>query len=364
MTFCARLVRNLATIFLTAMLCWGCGVGEPQMEMNAWSNSGTNTEIYTQVDGTHELSFPIDHGSHDDYMIEWWYLTALLDDQKGREFGIQFTIFRRALTLTSDPANPWRSGQIYMAHFAMSDVQEQTHWTDERFSRGHPELAGARADPFRVNVDDWTLASTDKSFFPLKLSANTPEYSASLAISTGKPMVLQGINGYSQKSPEHASYYYTYSRLPASGQIKVKGKEYDVLGTAWLDREWSSQILSLPYIGWYWFSLVFDDNRELVLFELQSEDVDVKTLPTANWIEPDGTSKSIPASNWKIKPRRFWKSYPVEWELEVDKNRYVVAAKFDNQVMNTSIKYWEGVVEVKDGENVIGRGYMELTGYE
>lgn len=363
MKCCARILKILTLVLLTSGLYFGCSVPEHQMEINAWSDSGTNLEDYTQVDGSHELSFPIDHGSHNDYLLEWWYLTALLDDQKGREFGVQFTIFRRALPQMND-ANLWRTGQMYIAHFAVSDVRKRTHWKDERISRGHPELAGARADPFQVYVEDWKLASTDNEFFPLKLSANTPEYSVSLAISAGKPMVLQGINGYSRKSPEHASYYYTYSRLPASGKIKVKGKEYDVSGTAWLDREWSRQILSQPYSGWYWFSLVFNDDRELVLFELQSDDDDAKTLPTANWIEPDGTSKSIPANNWGIKPRRFWKSFPVEWVLEVDKNRYVVEAKFDNQVMDTSIKYWEGVVEVKDGENVVGRGYMELTGYE
>ena len=141
-------------------------------------------------------------------------------------------------------------------------------------------------------------------------------------------MILHGLDGYSQKSPENASYYYTYSRLPTNGTLENQGAEIlSLRKRPWLDREWSSQILSKPYLGWYWFSLIFDDGRELVLFELHSDDRDVKTLPTATWIEPDGTTISIPKERWTIRPTRYWKSYPVEWILEVGELRYVVEGK-------------------------------------
>ena len=326
--------------------------------------SNVNTEPFAQVDGTYKFSFPLDHGTHDDYLFEWWYLTAILDDQIGREFGVQFTIFRRALSTHSDSSNPWRTGQVYMGHFAVSDIQAETHWDDERFSRGHPGLAGAQIEPFRVFVEDWELASQSASYFPLKLSAGTPDYRVSLSIDRGKPMVLHGTNGYSQKSSVHASYYYTFSRLPTTGTLEIDGEEHVVSGFAWLDREWSSQILSEPYRGWYWFSLNFDDGRELVVFELHADESDVTTLPTAIWIEPDGNTALISAENWSITPSRYWKSYPVEWTLEIEGIPYLIAAKFDNQVMDTSITYWEGVVEVREANTVVGRGYMELTGYD
>ena len=177
-------------------------------------------------------------------------------------------------------------------------------------------------------------------------------------------MVLHGIEGFSQKSPDHASYYYSFTRLPTSGTIEIDGQEYAVSGTSWLDREWSSQVLSQSYNGWYWFSLNFDDGRELVLFALHSNDVDTKALPTATWIASVGTTSPIPEENWSIQPRRFWNRYPVEWLLDVDSTQYTIEAKFDNQVMDTSIRYWEGVVEVRRTEEVVGQGYMELTGYE
>lgn len=360
----SQFLRFIVILPLVSALWWGCGSPSATKDLTNWINTKSNTEAFEHVDGTHKLTFPVDHGPHYDYLFEWWYLTALLNDQSGREFGVQFTVFRRALTADSHSYNPWRSGQIFLGHFAVSDIQEKSHMVEERFSRGHPELAGALAEPFRVYVEDWILASSTASYFPIQLTAQARDYRVSLAVNRGKPMILHGIDGFSRKNPVHASYYYTYSRLPTNGTLEIDGQEYAVSGTAWLDREWSSQILQNPYQGWYWFSLNFDDGRELVLFELHSDDSDAKTIPTATWIEIDGTSRSVVADNWSIKPRRYWKSYPVEWVLEIDGTHYVIEAEFDDQFMNTSIRYWEGVVDVKEADTVVGHGYMELTGYE
>ena len=359
-----QLLKVLAILLLVGLTCLGCSPPSSSSELSAWMGSDINTDAFAQVDGTYELSFPRDYGSHDDFLFEWWYLTAIVDDPTGREFGVQFTIFRRALATSQDSSNPWRQGQAYMGHFAVSDIQTKKHLSEERFSRGHPELAGVQIEPFRVFVEDWKLESQGSEYFPLALSAGTPEYRVSLSIDRGKPLILHGTNGYSKKSPDHASYYYTFSRLPTKGTLGIDGEEFAVSGFAWFDREWSSQILSDPYDGWYWFSLNFEDGRELVLFELRGDDNDANTLPTAMWIEADGSTTRIPAKNWEISPKRHWKSYPVEWTLEIDNIHYSISAKFDNQIMGTSIRYWEGVVEVKKADAVVGRGYMELTGYE
>ncbi|MYD46683.1 MAG: carotenoid 1,2-hydratase [Gammaproteobacteria bacterium] len=360
----AQFLKVLTTLLLVPFICWGCSQPSSSSDLSAWMGSNFNIEAFAQVDGTYALSFPLDHGPHDKFLFEWWYVTAILDDHDGREFGVQFTIFRRTLATGNDSSNLWRTGQVYMGHFAVSDIQTETHRSNERFSRGHPELAGAQIEPFRVFIEDWKLVSQSSSFFPLELSARTPDYRIKLSINRGKPMILHGKNGYSQKSPDHASYYYSFSRLPTNGTLEIEGEKYTVSGFSWLDREWSSQILSEPYRGWYWFSLNFEDGRDLVLFELHADDNNIKTLRTGMWIEPEGSTVLIPAEGWSITPSRYWKSYPVEWILEIDDIRYLIAAKFDDQVMDASIRYWEGVVEITDAGAVVGRGYMELTGYE
>jgi len=49
-----------------------------------------------------------------------------------------------------------------------------------------------------------------------------------------------------------------------------------------------------------------------------------------------------------------------------DGTGYLVQAAFDDQRMDTSISYWEGMVDVLDAETGErhGRGYLELAGYE
>ncbi|PYM32915.1 MAG: carotenoid 1,2-hydratase, partial [Candidatus Rokuibacteriota bacterium] len=69
------------------------------------------------------LAFPPDHGPHPAFRTEWWYYTGNLTAADGLRFGFQLTFFRMALTaapVAGDSA--WRASQVYMAHFALTDV--------------------------------------------------------------------------------------------------------------------------------------------------------------------------------------------------------------------------------------------------
>src|SRR5690606_29762503 len=62
------------------------------------------------------LSFPRDHGAHPEYQTEWWYFTGNLQDEQGRDYGYQFTIFRSALTPTlPERDSDLATNQVYMA---------------------------------------------------------------------------------------------------------------------------------------------------------------------------------------------------------------------------------------------------------
>ena len=99
--------------------------------------------------------FPDDHGPHPDFRTEWWYFTGNLVSEDGKEFGYQFTIFRTALSKEKTERNSeWNSNQIYMAHFAVTDISNNKFYFDERFSREGNNLAGAQASPFKVWVED------------------------------------------------------------------------------------------------------------------------------------------------------------------------------------------------------------------
>ncbi|MEQ8693476.1 MAG: carotenoid 1,2-hydratase [Pseudomonadales bacterium] len=93
-----------------------------------------------------DFEFPRDHGPHPAFRSEWWYLTAALEDESGKRYGVQFTLFRQALTAQPVGESAWQSGQAYLAHLALTDVSAQQHYADQRFarkgSRVTPALAG------------------------------------------------------------------------------------------------------------------------------------------------------------------------------------------------------------------------------
>src|SRR5690606_1244334 len=113
------------------------------------------------------LRFPEDHGAHPDYRIEWWYLTANLEDQAGEPLGLQWTLFRQALVPPQARPAPeeWVADQLWMAHLAVS--RGERHAVAERFARSHSAdpldgragQAGVVAQPFRAWLDDWQLAT-------------------------------------------------------------------------------------------------------------------------------------------------------------------------------------------------------------
>ncbi|HPR45483.1 MAG TPA: lipocalin-like domain-containing protein, partial [Ottowia sp.] len=68
---------------------------------------------YASVVPGRPFDFPADHLPHPDYRIEWWYLTANLKDDAGRHWGLQWTLFRQAMSPATDTEG-WDSNQIWM----------------------------------------------------------------------------------------------------------------------------------------------------------------------------------------------------------------------------------------------------------
>lgn len=365
-----------------AVLLFGCTEGESDASRSlrsALGSSNGSAAEFARADSIREFVFPADHGPHPAYRSEWWYLTAVVStagtglQSAPREFGIQFTLFRQGLEagrgetrLPNDGPWAWRTGQGYMAHVALSDIAARRHLAAERFSRGHPELAGARADPFRVHLDDWELASTSDGFSPLRLTAKTADFSADLVLTVKRPAILQGEGGLSRKGPDNASYYYSIPRIEARGEVVVGGSSHAVSGLAWIDREWSTSVLGEAYQGWDWFALHLDDGRDLMLYQLRR--LDGRTDDYNAGSLRDGTAaRTLAADDFSLRPIEHWRGWPVAWKLVIRGDpvqQYAVRAAIKDQVMDTAVRYWEGVVYVEDDDGrQRGKGYMELTGY-
>ncbi len=341
-------------------------------ELQAFLGGG-DTAGFQHATTVRTLRFPADHGPHPQYRLEWWYLTGSLQDAQGQVYGVQFTAFRRALTPPASvtPNNPWRTAQVYMAHLALSDTTTSRHLEDQRMVRAHPQLAGARAQPFAVWVDGWTLASVGETFLPLQLKATNASFGIDLLIRDGKPIVLQGEQGLSRKNEQHASYYYSMTRLHASGTLRVGGRTIAVSGRAWFDREWSTGVLSPGQVGWDWFALQLDRGDDVMVWQLRRQDGTRDPHDSGMWVDPNGAYRRLQANNFTLTPLAYWRDdrgvdWPIRWRLTLTEppETLVIQAAFPNQRMDTILVYWEGLVYVLDAaSHPIGRGYMELTGY-
>ncbi|MEZ4417577.1 MAG: lipocalin-like domain-containing protein [Gemmatimonadota bacterium] len=379
---------NTRALACAALLLPGaCG---PQAERQtrsldpAASLAGVPDSGFARATELRPFVFPEDHGPHPQFRTEWWYVTANLEGESGAEYGVQFTVFRSALAppgavvALPGPTSPWETRQAYMAHFAVGDVQGARFFSFERFARGAAGIAGARSEPqFRVWVDAWEIRSLEatragaEGIFPLRLAAADSTVSVDLVLEAGRGLVAQGEGGLSPKGdePGQASYYYSFPRMPLSGQIRTARGTEAVTGVAWMDREWSTSVLSEDQEGWDWFALHLPDGRDLMLFELRSRVGAPRVDGTL--VGPDGTARRVDSGQVAVEVLDRWTSavdgsiYPSGWRIrlaEEDVDVTVIPLLDDQELVHT-FRYWEGAVRVTDGAGSEGRGYVELTGY-
>ena len=355
-------VKHVGVLCLVSVLCACSDQDSRPLSMNVLYEN-PNIEGFAKADKVVPFEFPHDHAEHVEFQTEWWYLVGVVEDATQRTFGFQFTLFRQALSPHVPSKSPWRNGQIYMAHFAVSDVEKEDHVAFERFSRGHDQLAGVTAEPFVAFIEDWTVRSVGAAFSPLELRSHAEGYAIELRLEATKPPVLHGDAGLSWKSATNASYYYSMPRLETSGTLTTPEGRFKVIGAAWLDREWSTGILNPNYTGWNWLAVHLADGQDLVVFNLTPKDNNTPLMPVGMLVDENGTRDRLDGSDWRLTPLRYWRAWPVEWQLDLFDRTLVIEAAFDDQLMTTSVRYWEGVVFVFENEKRIGEGYLELTGY-
>lgn len=334
---------------------------------------------FSQADGPREFSFPADYGPHPDFQTEWWYYTGNLTSASGRRFGYQLTFFRRALIPPPERverASEWAADQVYMAHFALTDVEEKRHRAFERFSRAAVGLAGAEVPPYRVWVEDWEVAQVADDPGVVRMQASVEGLAIDLRLVDRKGPILQGIEGYSQKGPGSgsASYYYSQPRLETSGTVRIDGDRYVVSGWSWMDHEFSTSALSSEQVGWDWFALRLDDGTDLMVFQIRRDDGTVDPFSSGSLINPDGTTRHLIRDAFEVEVGDTWRSprsgarYPIRWAVRVPDAdlELQVEPHVKDQELDLSYTYWEGAVSFTgehEGKAVAGDGYVEMTGY-
>lgn len=362
------------TLFAAAalLLLLAATGASPAMAQGGWQ----------QAMGPRTWSFPGDHGRHDRYRTEWWYFTGNLADPGGARYGYELTFFRQGLRPAPlDPANPWSLRDVYLAHFALTDVRAGTFWFAEQLSRPGPGLAGAAESGLYVWCLNWSAGDT-RGGKAITLSARRDGRELNLALTPRKPPVLHGQRGLSKKgdAPGQASYYYSLTDLKTSGTIRTAGNKpaVAVSGRSWFDHEFGSNELAADQAGWDWFGLHLSDGRELMLYFLRKKDGSREAVSSGTLVEPDGRSRHLSLAEIKVEALAFWKSprsggrYPSRWRIAVPSagiDVEIACLTADQELdtaASTGIVYYEGAVAgkgVSAGRQIEAEGYAEMTGY-
>ncbi|HMA17893.1 MAG TPA: lipocalin-like domain-containing protein [Thermoanaerobaculia bacterium] len=309
-------------------------------------------------------AFPRDHGSHREAAVEWWYWTGHLSDRAGRAYGFQLTFFR--------------AGELYLAHFAWTDVARHEFRYEEKTHLGLPGVAGAAEGKLDLSNEDWSARETPEGVHLLVASGRAGDLS--LALTPAKPPVLQGEGGISRKGAgaREFSHYVSITRLAAKGTIRRGAKSEPLVGTAWFDHEWGAGALPSDAAGWDWFALQLDDGSELMLYRIRRVGGGATPFSSGTFVPARGAATPIRWNDVRFTETRSWRSqrtnarYPAGWRIEAASLGLDVAIEpllADQELEtpgSTGVTYWEGACAVKgvrSGKPVTGRAYVELTGY-
>jgi len=327
--------------------------------------------VYAPVTAGHPLVFPADYGSHPEFRTEWWYVTGWLNTGHGEPLGFQITFFRTKPAIDAGNPSAFTPHQLLVAHCAISDPVRGRLWQDQRIRRAGMGLAEAATDDTNVWIDRWSLKRGAAAY---QASISGEQFSFELALVETQAMLLNGDSGVSRKGPAAAaaSYYYSLPHLRVAGTIVRQGKADAVKGEAWLDHEWSSEYLDDSAVGWDWIGLNLDDGAALMAFRIRGPQ-GVQRWAGGTWRGADGKQQTLQAADIDFRPGRRWVSpqtgisYPVEWSVRAGARQIDLKPLLDNQEndtrQSTGAIYWEGAVRAYERQKLIGRGYLELTGY-
>ena len=352
------------------------------------------------------VRFPEDEGPHN-VLAEWWYYTGhLYADAEGatgegnaeQEYGFELVFFR-GIRGDRPPG--------YAAHFAVTDVPRSRFRYDQRQDVALNENAtgtsmgvgridapvNAPKQPstrppgivalapegggFDLALGNWWLRGARGVD---QMRASMPGYALDLqanavrppALHLGDPPLQPGLISF---GPAGFSYYYSRTRMDATGTLTVDGIPLRVHGEVWMDHQWGD-FLVLGGGGWDWFAANLRDGRDLT-FSLIRNEQGRTILAYGTLVNAAGEARHLPPSAFTLTPAGMWTSprtgitYPSGWRLVVPAEGLdlMVEPLLADQELDTrastGVIYWEGAVRLVDAATRAdqGRGYVELTGY-
>lgn len=341
--------RLLSALVLLALALSACGGGTGGYSLALPPPSPTPEALPP-------VRLPQDDAPHNNLM-EWWYYTGHLRGQ-GRTFGFELVVFQVSRS---------RVPTTYISHFAVTDPQRGVFRYDQR------SLSAPGPAPYlRLDVGGWRVSGVNGRY---QLDADMPGYTMSVALNPEKRPVLHLGTGLLDFGAAGKSYYYSSTRLAATGTLDDHGTPLKVTGQAWMDHQWGNFLVGPG--GWDWFSVQLDDRSEVMVQTLR--DASGRAVASyGTYVRPDGGSRPLAGKEFGIVATGRWRSphtgisYPSGWRITLPQERLdlTLTPVLRDQELDTrattGVVYWEGAVRVagtRGDKPVAGDGYTELTGY-
>jgi predicted secreted hydrolase len=326
-----------------------------------------------------KLAFPQDFGAHPDYRTEWWYMTGRLGEGAAK-MGFQVTFFRNRTLHPDNNPSRFAPRQLLFAHAALALPSEGQLRHAEVAGRAGSAGASFGTTDTALALSGWSLQRTADDHYKIMIPAE--QFTLEVDAFTALAPVLRGDAGYSAKgpTPQAASYYYSRPQLNVSARVTLKKslgnrrrteQPLSLSGSAWFDHEWSSSLLMAGAVGWDWIGINLLDGSSLMAFRMRSA---TKETLFSEWDWRDVSGQVIerrqdvrwqPLGQWR-SPRSLF-TYPEHFQLQVGDRTLLLKPLMPDQEVNAQAStggfYYEGAVELTLEGKLLGRGYLELTGY-
>jgi predicted secreted hydrolase len=327
----------------------------------------------------YRYEFPRDYFSHPDYQTEWWYYTGNVKATDGHRFGFELTFFRQGVDRDPSKTSAWDVRDLYLAHLALSDLDGKNFYHEERTNRAGPGIAGVDGTQGRIWNGNWQVQWQGNE---QSLRAIGGGFDLDFALRPEKQPVANGENGVSQKAEGlgRASHYISLTRIAAKGRVGLAGRNFNVIGLAWMDHEFFTHQLESEQVGWDWLSLQLEDHTELMLFRIRRKDGSIDSHSAGTFVDAHGNAAHLRTDEFSLQPfRDTWASpatraaYPIHWKVVVPKLavELEITTPLQSQELTGNSKltpsYWEGAITFtghRDHSSVGGTGYLEMTGYD
>ena len=148
-------------------------------------------------------------------------------------YGFQATFFRYALRPNAEEgSNQFGDEHIYMAHMALSDIEQEEFYHEERLNRDGWD-AYCSTEKMDMQNGNWSLLQDAEDRIGL-VATIQEEVQLDLTLDPAQPHVTFGEKGLSKKGAEKSacSWYITYPRLQVVGNLVLNNKKIDVKGEA------------------------------------------------------------------------------------------------------------------------------------